>query len=420
MKYLILLLDGAADEPIEELGGKTALEFANIKNINKLASIGEIGKVFTVEPDILPSSDAANLAIMGYDPLVYMTGRAPLEAVSMGIIMSEYDMAFRAGMVTLLDPNTGKNADEKTATAYEDLIIADYSASLITDKEASILINELSENLVEGEGIEFYPGVSYRNCMIFRGLTQMDSMASNCKLNTPQDNIGEKVKKCLPKSERLVNIQKYSYEIMRKNEVNKNRIAKGLNPANSIWLWGRGKKTVLPNFEKKYGISASVISAVDLIKGIGISAGMKIHEVSGADGTLNTNYEGKCRAAIDEYKNGTDLVYLHLEGPDECGHQGDVRGKVLCLERIDEKILKPLLEYFETENSDFKILILPDHKTPVKKRVHTKGAVPFLIYESTNEKPCDLNRKFNEKISESGKIIKNGYEIMDYFLGNNF
>lgn len=414
MKYFILLLDGAADEQVAELDGQTVLEYANIENINKLANLGEVGSIFTVRPDIIPGSDAANLAIMGYDPQVYLTGRAPLEAISMGIEMAEFDVAFRASTITLIDPKTGKPAYGGTNTPYEDLIIADYSASLITTKEAAILIHELGEKLEDENDIEFYAGVSYRHCMIWR-----DAASENYKLETPQDNIGKRVSDCLPKSKTLARIQKKSYEIMRGNEVNAERMKNGLNPANSVWLWGAGKKPDLPNFKEKHGISASVISAVDLIKGIGASAGMKVCHVEGATGTVNTNYEGKLRAAIEDYKQGVDLVYMHMEGPDECGHQGDVRGKVLSLERIDKQILKPMIQYFRKENLDFKVLILPDHKTPVKLKIHTKGAVPFLIYDSTREQAYDADRKFTESTAKNGRTFKNGYEIMDYFLGNN-
>lgn len=426
MKYLILLLDGGADEPISSLGNKTAFEFANLTNINRLASLGEVGSIFTVAPNIVPSSDAANLAIMGYDPQIYLTGRAPLEAISLGIEMGDTDMAYRASTITLLDPHTGKPADEFTSTKYEDLIIADYSASLITTEEAKELIDELREKIKCSKNIEFYAGVSYRHLMILRCgeefFSENGETGSNlsCRLKTPQDNIGKRVGDCLPEISTLTDIQKKSYEILKGSKINKERVKRGLNPANAVWLWGEGIKPNLPKFKDKYGISAAVISAVDLIKGIAIGLGMRVCKVEGATGTLDTNYDGKCAAAIEEYRQGTQLVYMHMEGPDECGHQGDIMGKVESLERIDRKILCPILEYFKTDNIDYKVLVLPDHKTPVELRVHTKGEVPFLIYDSTREKPCDENRKFTEEIAKRGKTFKNGYEIMDYFVRNNF
>lgn len=425
MKYLILLLDGAADEPIKELGNQTVLEFAHLESINKLANLGEVGSICTVPVELEVASDVANLNILGYDPRIYLTGRAPFEALSMGIEMGEADIAYRASTVTLQDPKTQKVADENTVTPYEDLIIQDYSASLITTEETGALIGEICKEIGTETGVEFYPGVSYRQCMILRSQEAQNRRDVGMgelteKLNTPQDNIGGKVGDLLPKEPQLAALQKKSYEIMRRSKINADRIKRGLNPANSIWLWGEGRKPDLPDFQEKYGISAAVVSAVDLIKGIACAAGMRICNVSGATGTLDTNYEAKKAAAIEQFESGTDLVYIHMEGPDECGHQGDLKGKIQSLERIDSLILKPILEYFRNSGTDFRILVLPDHKTPVKFRVHMRGEVPFLIYDSTNKKKYDPNRKFTEKFAVNGKKIKNGYEIMDYILKNNF
>lgn len=435
MKYFVLVPDGAADEPIEKLGGKTALEYADLSMADELASRGEMGTVLTVPSGIPVASDAANLAILGYDPGIYLTGRASLEAISMGIKMAEKDLAFRAGIVALLDPKTGRPADESTITPYEDLIMLDHTAGEISSKEAEALIAALQESLVEvenvncneskkyiknkhfkGEGyIKFYPGIKYKAIMVLNE----KELSGQMDLTGPHDIRGEKIGK-YKKFDLLWEIQKEAYEIMRKNPVNLRRIEKGKNPGNAIWLWGQGKKPTLPEFAKITGKKASVISAVDLIKGIAICSGMESIYVEGATGTLNTNYKRKLEAAICAFEKGKDLVYMHLEGPDECGHQGDVEGKVKSLERIDGEILEPMIKWFRDNGHDFKVLIIPDHATPVERRVHTEGAVPYLIYDSQNEKTLNANRRFNEASAKNGIQIQNGYEILNYFLGNNF
>lgn len=401
MKYLIVVPDGAGDDPVEKLDGKTPLEVADLKMTNALAAKGQVGMVQTIPEGVAPGSDAANLSVMGYDPAVYLTGRSPLEAASMGIDMSDTDVAFRVNIITL----TGEGE-------YEDLIITDHSAGDITTEEADQLIQAVNERFAD-ENIHFYSGVSYRHCMIVHnGSTDYD-------LTPPHDVLTQRVGDHLPKGEGasfIVKMMKESYEVMKDHPVNKARIAKGLNPANTLWIWGQGKKPSLSSFTDKYGIKGTAVSAVDLIKGIAVCAGLDAVDVEGATGTIHTNFDGKTAATIQEYKNGKDFVYIHLEGPDECSHQGDMEGKIKCLELIDQKVLTPVVEYFRQAGEDFRVLIVPDHRTPLRIRTHSADPVPYVIYDSRKEGPEDPNRKFNEKSGAKGRKFNSGYELADFFF----
>lgn len=421
MKYLIIVPDGAGDEKIEELGGKTPLEVAAMPMINDLAAKGEVGMVQTIPNGVAPGSDAANLSVMGYDPAVYLTGRSPLEAASIGIDMSETDVAFRTNIITLVDPATGRPADETTQTAYEDLIITDHSSGDITTEEADVLIKAVQHKL-GNDKIQFYTGVSYRHCMIVK------EGSTDYQLTPPHDVLGKRVGDYLPKGEGTVEgaesqeagfitkLMKESYELLRCHPVNQKRIAKGLNSANTTWIWGQGKKPSLSSFYDKYKITGTAVSAVDLIKGIAICAGLDSVDVEGATGTLHTNFEGKAQAAVEEFKRGKDFVYMHLEGPDECSHQGDQPGKIKCMELIDEKIAKPLVEYLRGTGEAFKVLVVPDHRTPLCIRTHSSTPVPFVIYDSTKEQNLDNARAFNETSGIMGKSFGSGYELADYFF----
>ena len=403
MKYFVLVTDGAGDYPIEALGGKTPLEVANMKNINALAAKGRIGQVSTIPAGISPGSDAANLSVMGYDPSIYLTGRSPLEAASIGIDMSDTDVAFRTNIITL-----------EGEGAYEDLIIKDHSSGDISTEEAAQLIEAVNEAFAN-EKIQFYTGVSYRHCMI------VHEGSTDYKLTPPHDVLTQKVGDHLPKgegSEFITEMMKKSYEILNNHPVNQARREKGLNPANTLWIWGQGKKPSLSSFENKYHIKGTAISAVDLIKGIAICAGLNSVDVEGATGTLHTNYDGKAQAAIEEFKNGQDFVYMHLEGPDECSHQGDMPGKIECLELIDQKVLKPVLDYLEASGDDYRVLIVPDHRTPIVLRTHSSEPVPFVIYDSTMDIEADVTRMFNEKAAEDKIYFANGYEMADFFFTN--
>lgn len=401
MKYLILVPDGAGDEPVEALGGKTPLEAADIPMINELAAKGQVGTVKTIPPGVAPGSDAANLSVMGYDPSVYLTGRSPLEAASIGINMSDTDVAFRVNLITL----TGEGD-------YEDLIITDHSSGDITTEEADQLIQAVNEAFAD-ERIHFYTGVSYRHCMI------VHNGSTDYELTPPHDVLTQRVGDHLPKgegSEFLTDMMKKSYEILKDHPVNQDRIARGLNPANTLWIWGQGRKPSLSSFYDKYGIKGTAISAVDLIKGIAICAGLNSVDVEGATGTLHTNFDGKAQVAIREYKDGKDFVYMHLEGPDECSHQGDMEGKLECMHSIDQKVLKPIVEYLRAAGEDFRALIVPDHRTPLAIRTHSADPVPYVIYDSRKEKPEDKSRQFNEKSGAEGPYFDSGYALADFFF----
>lgn len=410
MKYFILVPDGAGDEKIDALGGKTPLEAAKIDNINGAAARGEIGMVKTIPQGVAPGSDAANLSVMGYDPSVYLTGRSPLEAASIGIDMSDTDVAFRTNIITL------ERADGTPAQAgdvYEDLIIKDHSSGDITTEEADRLIAAVNEHF-SNEKIRFYTGVSYRHCMI------VHEGSTAYQLTPPHDVLGRRAGDYLPKGEGvefITNMMKESFKILNDHEVNIERRKKGLNPANTLWIWGQGKKPALSSFYDKYGITGTAISAVDLIKGIAICAGLDSVDVEGATGTLHTNFEGKAKAAIEEFKKGKDFVYMHLEGPDECSHQGDMAGKISCMESIDRKVFAPVFEYLQSCGDDFRILIVPDHRTPLAIRTHASDPVPFVIYDSRKVTEPDESKRFSESAGETGAYFGSGFELADYFFG---
>ncbi len=400
MKYLIVLVDGAADEKIESLGGRTPLEAAHLTHINQLAQKGEVGLVSTIPAGMAPGSDTANLSVMGYDPVVYHTGRSPLEAVSMGLEMSETDVAFRCNLVTLTSEEP-----------YEDKIILDHSSGDIASEEAKVLI-EAVNNAFGTENIQFYPGVSYRHAMIMKdGFTDFYVIP-------PHDILTQKIGAYLPKEPAagfIVEMMKTSYDLLSKHPINIARKEKGLNQANSIWIWGQGKKPKLSSFYEKYGVKGATIAAVDLIKGIGLCAGLEAIHVDGATGTLHTNYEGKALAAMAAFKSGADFIYIHIEAPDECSHQGDLPGKIKSMELIDEKIVAPLKDFLAASGEAYRILILPDHPTPMVLRTHTSKPVPFVLFDSTKYQNTPAN-VFTEDAGEQGRFFDNGYELTDYFF----
>lgn len=401
MKYLILVPDGAGDEEIAMLGNKTPLQAANLEQMDKLARKGMVGLVRTIPPGIAPGSDAANLSVMGYDPVIYHTGRSPLEAASMGINLADTDVAFRTNLVTL-----------KGEGSYEELTIEDHSAGDITSDEAKVLIEYIDEQLGT-DLIKFYPGVSYRHAMIIKnGSTDYD-------LTPPHDVLTQRVGDHLPKgnnAEFITEMMKKSYMLLSAHPINIERNRRGLNPANSIWIWGQGRKPKLSSFTEKYGIKGTAISAVDLIKGIALCAGLSSVDVEGATGTIHTNFGGKAQAAIAEFDKGQDFVYLHLEAPDECSHQGDVKGKIKSLELIDQLVLKPILEFLYASGEAFRVLIVPDHRTPIAIRTHSATPVPFVFYDSENEAESDTGGTFDEETGAKGIFFQNGYELTDYFF----
>ncbi len=412
MKYLIVVTDGAGDDPMEKLGGKTPLEVAEMSNINDLAARGEVGTVRTIPPGIAPGSDAANLSVMGYDPSIYLTGRSPLEAASMGIDMSETDVSYRVNLITLKRPD-GSNPDLSDLNRYEDLIIHDHSAGDISSEEAAVLIKE-ADRLFGDERMSIYPGVSYRHCMVIHD-GHMDT-----KFTPPHDVLGKRVGDFLPRekdAEQFKELMKKSFEFFCEHDINKDRAGRGLNPANTMWIWGEGKKPALSAFSEKYGIEkGSAVSGVDLIKGIAICAGLEAPEIAGATATIDTDYEAKCAAAIAAFDRGDDFVYIHLEGPDECSHQGDLDGKLECLRRIDQRVVRPMKEYFDASGHDHKIMVVPDHRTPLAIRTHSSDPVPFVIFDSTNERQRDDSRKFNERSGAGGRFFDSGHALADYFF----
>ena len=397
MKYLVLIPDGMADEKIEALGNKTLMEAADKPTTDMLAARAIVGTVSNVPEGMVPESDTANMAILSFDPKVYSKGRSPLEAMSMGLTMEEDHVAYRCNIVTLSDEGE-----------YDEKIMLDHSADEITTAEADELIGALDAAL-GNDILRFYTGVSYRHCILWHGGNDKYSFMR------PHDILGQCIKEHLPHGEDgkvFYELMRKSWDILNHHPVNEARRARGLRPANSIWLWSPGKKPALPSFKEKWGLKAAVISAVDLIKGIGICAEMTSIDVEGATGNVHTNYDGKAEAAINAFKDGYEYVYVHVEGPDECGHRAETDNKVLAVELIDKKILKPVYEYLAASGEDFKIMILPDHPTPVRLRTHTIDPVPFMIYSSKEDK-SGVACFTEESARGTGLYIPAGHTLME-------
>ncbi len=389
-----------ADEPVKQLGDKTPLQVADKENIDSLARIGEVGLVKTIPDGLAPGSDTANLSVLGYDPQKYYTGRSPLEALSIGADMESNDVSFRCNLVTLSEDGS-----------YEDKTIIDHSSDEITTEEADELIKYL-EKYLGNDTIKFYTGTSYRHAIIWhKGSTDVN-------LTPPHDILEKNIKKYLPKgtnSDKIKQMMVLSNELLKNHPINIRRKEKGLRPANSIWIWGEGTKPTLKSFSDKYNKKGAMISAVDLLKGIAIAAEMKNIEVEGVTGNINTNFEGKAKAAIDALKSGQDFVYVHMEAPDECGHRGEIDNKVKSIELIDSKVVKYIKEELDKLEEDYKIMILPDHPTPLAIRTHTNKAVPYLIYDSSRK--IESNVKYDEESCKTtGNVFMKGHELMDYFL----
>jgi 2,3-bisphosphoglycerate-independent phosphoglycerate mutase len=405
MKYLILIPDGCGDWPIESLGGKTPLEAAGIRHMNGLAAKSEVGTVKTIPDGFEPGSDVANLSILGFDPAIYLTGRASLEAVGAGVEMKADEVAFRVNLITV-----------EGNGAYDDLLIKDHSAGDISNEEAEVLIQHLHREL-GGENMRFYPGVSYRHLLI------TSRLSPRVKLTPPHDVLNQPLCRHLPRegedADKMTDMLRRGYALLNEHPINVKRRENGQNPANSIWFWGQGSKPALTDFEEKYGVKGSIISAVNLVKGIGHCAGLSVLTVPGATGTLHTNYAGKAEYAINEFKNGVDFVYVHVEAPDECSHSGDLEGKLESLRRIDEGIAKPVLDYLKNQGEPYRVLILPDHMTPVSTRTHTAEPVPFVLFDSEDVKPEGEEKAFSEAMGKKGMFFNSGYELADYFFRNN-
>ena len=409
MKYVLVLGDGMADEGVPALGGLSPLEYAETPVMDSLAAKGEIGIVHTIPKGMKPGSDTANLSVLGYDPAAYYSGRSPLEALSIGVPMKDTDISYRVNIVTLND-----------AEPFEEKTILDHSSSEISTEDSTVLlraaIGKMQETLpcalggdaTDGE-FQFYPGTSYRHCMIWDKGESVD-------LSQPHDHLGQVIGPFLP-PEPFLGMMKASHEILKDHPLNQERIRNGLNPANCFWFWGAGTKPQLSPFEEQFGKKGVMISAVDLLKGIGVGSGMKVLNVPGATGGLETNYEGKAQAAVDALlKDGFDFAYIHVEAPDEMGHQGSPEKKVKSIEYLDGRVIRIVKEALDASGEDYRLLVLPDHPTPVRVRTHTADPVPYLLYDSTREE--NHSWKYNEReAAESGNDVGQGPNMIRHLFG---
>lgn len=401
MKYIVVLGDGMADYKLDELGGKTPLQYAKKPHIDALARKAEVGLCKTVPDGFKPGSDVANLSVMGYDPKDCYTGRSPLEAVSIGIKLAPTDVTLRCNLVTVSDEEP-----------YEEKRMLDYSAGEISTAEAGELIQFLKAHL-DAEDMTLYAGVSYRHCLV------VHNGKTGHELTPPHDISGKPVKGRLPLGpygERYLSMMKRSYELLKDHPINRARIAAGKNPANSVWFWGEGTKPALENFREKFGLQGGVISAVDLVKGIGILAGMQVIDVEGATGNYDTNFAGKADAALGALLGGLDFVYIHMEAPDECGHQGDIAHKVYSIEQIDEKVAAPLVRGLKAAGEPFKMLICPDHPTPIAVRTHVADPIPYLLYSSEEERSNGAESYDEDAAAKTGMFIPAGCMLLQKML----
>ena len=397
MKYVILLCDGMADYSLDELDGKTPLQFAHTPNMDYIAREGVCGLAVTIPPDMPPGSDVANLSILGYDPAKYYSGRGPLEAASMGVKLGPADIAFRCNIIT-----------------EKDGIIEDYSAGHISTDEAGELMKEVDEHL-GSSGVKFYPGVSYRHLLVLSGGLGLDAQCT-----PPHDQVGKKVRDFLPggkDSELLTRLIMDSKPLLEGHEVNQARANEGKNMGNMIWPWAQGRAVSMPTFRELYNISGAMISAVDLLKGLGVCAGLEVIDVPGATGYLDTNYKGKAKAALDVL-DSDDFVYVHVEAADEASHIGDIDAKIKALEDFDRKVAGLILDGMAAFD-DYKVLLMPDHRTPIPLRTHTHDPVPFAVLSSNGNK--DDVTEYNEFSVEAGSLgIVKGHRIMNYLVRNKF
>ena len=398
MKYIIVLGDGMADEPLEVLGNKTPLQVAEKGTIDKLARTGEVGLAHTVPEGMSPGSDTANLSVIGYNPKIYYSGRSPLEALSIGVDMKPTDISFRCNIVTLSEEES----------EYEEKTIIDHSSGEISTEDAAILIEALKEGLKK-EGYEFYVGTSYRHLLVWAN-------GELVELTPPHDILTKRIGDYLPKDEVLREMMKKSYDILVNHPINIKRKEQGLNPANSAWFWGAGTRPALKSFEEKTGKRGVMISAVDLLKGIAVGIDMDNIFVEGANGGLHTNYEGKARMALDALLNkGYDFAYIHVEAPDEMGHQGLVKEKIQAIENIDKYVVATLVEELEKSGEDYRMLVLPDHPTPICIRTHSSDPIPYLLYDSRKE--LGRQESYDEAVAQKNQIVrKEGYTLIDHLL----
>jgi len=393
-KYIVVLGDGMADEPIEALGGKTPLDYADTPTLDKLSKLSEVGMVHTIPEGMSPGSDTANLSVLGYNPKKYYSGRSPLEALSIGVPMKDTDIALRCNIVTISEEDV----------PFEEQTIIDHSSGEISTEDCAVLLEAVKAEL-QDEIYQFYVGTSYRHCLIWDN-------GEVIKLSQPHDVLGQVIGQHLPTDEHLFYMMKKSYEILKDHPLNIERKKQGLNPANCCWFWGAGTKPALSSFEEKNGLKGMMVSAVDLLKGIAVGAGMGVAKVEGANGGLHTNYEGKVQAALDALNGEYDFVYIHVEAPDEMGHQGSVEKKVKAIEYLDQRVIAPLTKALDEANIEYRLLVMPDHPTPIRIRTHTPDSVPYLLYDSTDLKEESYN--YNEKEAKAtGILVEQGYTLID-------
>ncbi len=397
MKYIVILGDGMADEPIDALGGKSPLACAETPVMDELASKGEMGMVQNVPAGMAPGSDVANLSVLGYNPAVCYSGRSPLEALSVGVAMEPTDIVLRCNIVTLTEEEP-----------YAKKTILDHSSGEISTADADILMDAIREAFNSDE-FQYYTGTSYRHITIWKNGTMP-------QLEPPHDHLTQVIGPYLPKEPKLRAMMEKSFDILNTHPLNLERAAKGKNKANSLWFWGAGTKPSLQNFTEKTGLKGAMVSAVDLLKGIAVGAGMKVYQVPGATGSIDTNFEGKAQAAIDALtKDGCDFVYVHVEAPDEMGHQGLLKEKIQSIEYLDRRLIAPVKKAMEDAGEDFRMLVLPDHPTPIRLRTHTGDPVPYVLYDSTRQRKSI--RKYTEAEAEAtGNYEPNSYRLIQRLL----
>lgn len=397
MKYIVILGDGMADEPIDALGGKSPLACAETPVMDELASKGEMGMVQNVPAGMAPGSDVANLSVLGYNPAVCYSGRSPLEALSVGVAMEPTDIVLRCNIVTLTEEEP-----------YTKKTILDHSSGEISTADADILMDAIREAF-NGDEFQYYTGTSYRHITIWKNGTMP-------QLEPPHDHLTQVIGPYLPQETKLRSMMEKSFDILNTHPLNLERAAKGKNKANSLWFWGAGTKPSLQNFTEKTGLKGAMVSAVDLLKGIAVGAGMKVYQVPGATGSIDTNFEGKAQAAIDALtKDGCDFVYVHVEAPDEMGHQGLLKEKIQSIEYLDRRLIAPVKKAMEDAGEDFRMLVLPDHPTPIRLRTHTGDPVPYVLYDSTRQRKSI--QKYTEAEAEAtGNYEPNGYRLIERLL----
>lgn len=400
MKYIVILGDGMADEPIAALGGKTPLDFANTPVMDELAGKGEMGTVQNVPAGMAPGSDVANLSVMGYDPEKNYSGRSPLEALSVGVKMEPGDVIFRSNIVTVTEQEP-----------YPEKTILDHSSGEISTADADVLMDTIREHFNCDE-FQFYTGTSYRHIMVWKN-------GKVAKLEPPHDHLGAVIGPWLPQEDVLRDMMEKSFPLLNSHPLNVERAENGKNKANSLWFWGAGTKPRLQNFQEKTGLKGAMISAVDLLKGIAVGAGMQVMEVEGATGSIDTNYEGKAQAAIEALlKDGCDFAYIHVEAPDEMGHQGLMEEKVKSIEYLDSRLISIVKKAMEDAGEDFRMLILPDHPTPIRIRTHTGDPVPYVLYDSRRQ--AKSTARYTEATAAAcNNFEPHGYKLMERFLSED-